>query len=202
MLKLKKTKRLVSTRTIIGISAAGMLLGGLYLLSLVAAPAVAPLIALRPINVDTLPAPKLDNNRIIIPKLGVDIIYGKGAAALDSGAEWRAPSSGNPRDGSNFVIAAHRFSIQPTPQSTIEKSPFYRIDQLVSGDKIIIDFEGKRYGYEVEKKYDVKATDVQIEAPTTDARLTLYSCELGGSEAGRVVIQAKRLGEVALAQKT
>ena len=175
-----------------------LLLGGLYLLTLVSAPAIAPVIAQKPIVVTELPKPTAAENRIVIPKLGVNIPYAPGEASLDRGAEWRHPSRGNPADGGNFIIAAHRFSIQPTPQGTVEKSPFYRIDQLVVDDKIIVDHRGTRYAYKIDKIFDVKPTQTEIEATSDTAKLTLYSCELGGSEAGRSVITASPMGKVAL----
>ncbi len=173
---------------------------GAYLLLLLLSPVAAPYISMKPIDIAKLPAPTLHDNRIIIPKIGVDIPYAEGAAALDRGAQWRAPTSGNPLDGGNFVIAAHRFSIQPTPQSTIEKSPFYRVDSLAIGDKIVVDYNGKRYGYEITKRFDAKPTDVEIERRTDDPTLTLYGCELGGSDSGRIVLQGKRLGEIELSK--
>lgn len=186
-------------KLLLGVTATILLLGGLYAGALLAAPAAAPIFTMKPIDVSTLPAPAKSNNRIVIPKLGIDIAYETGASALERGAEWRSPESGNPLDGGNFVIAAHRFSIQPTPQGTIEKSPFYNINKLANSDKIIIDYEGKRYGYEIFKGFSVKPTQIEIEARTTDPILTLYSCSLGGAESDRFVIQAKRMGEVALA---
>ncbi len=177
-----------------------LLLGGLYLLTLVSAPAIAPVIAQKPIVVTELPKPTAAENRIVIPKLGVNIPYAPAEASLDRGAEWRHPTRGNPVDGGNFIIAAHRFSIQPTPQGTIEKSPFYRIDKLAIGDEIIIDYQGKRYGYKISQLIDVKPTQVEIEAPSTDAKITLYSCDLGGAQSGRIVVIAEPLGEVTIKQ--
>lgn len=199
MLKINK-KRGPGARRLIAMFIALALLGtGLYLLILVASPTIAPLIIRKPIDVKSLPAPKKIDNRIIIPKIGVNIAYGsESIASLDRGAWWRYPDRGNPEKGGNFIIAAHRFSIQPTPRGTIEKSPFYSIDKIIVGDKIVVDYEGKRYGYEVTKTFDVKPSQIEIEAPSTDAKLTLYSCELGGSESGRIVVVAKLLGEVAL----
>ena len=101
-------------------------------------------------------------------------------------------------DRSNFIIAAHRFSIQPTPLGTIEKSPFYSIDKLVVGDKIIVDYEGARYAYEITATFNVTPNQTEIEAASEEPKLTLYSCELDGSAGGRVVINAKPLGKVAL----
>ena len=198
MLVIKHKRTLKHKRFVLGTSALVLLTGGLYVLSLVAAPVVAPILTMKPIDVKTLPSPEQSGNRVIIPKIGVNIAYDKGEASLDRGAEWRAPGSGNPADGGNFVIAAHRFSIQPTPLATIEKSPFYHINRVGSGDKIVVDYNGKRYGYEVQKTYTVKPTQVEIEARTDDPILTLYSCGLEGAEGDRVVVEAKRLGEVAL----
>lgn len=200
MLKIKSNKKRLSVSTFIGVFAAALILGGAYLLSLVAAPTVAPFIAMKPIDVKALPMPKQADDRIVIPKIGVNIVYAPGAETLDRGAQWRWPERGNPETGGNFIIAAHRFSIQPTPQGTVEKSPFYNIDKLILGDKIVIDYKGQRYGYEITKIFDVKPTQIEIEAATAEHRLTLYSCELGGADAGRVVIYAKPLGIVALNQ--
>lgn len=188
-------------RLLLGATALLFLASGLYALLLATAPVAAPLFVIKPIDVSTLPAPAKASNRIVIPKLGINIAYAKGTEALDRGAEWRSPASGNPLDGGNFVIAAHRFSIQPTPMGTIEKSPFYNIDKLASSDKIIVDYEGKRYGYEITKEFSVEPTQIEIEARTNDPILTLYSCSLNGTDSDRFVIQAKRMGEVDLAVK-
>ena len=183
---------------IVGIIAIALIGGGLYLLALVSSPAVVPLIASKPIDVNALPAPAKEDNRIIIPQIGVNIPFAPGEESLDRGAQWRYPERGNPLRGGNFIIAAHRFSIQPTPQATIEKSPFYRIDALKVGDKLAVDYLGTRYAYEIDKIFDVRPTQIEIEAPSETPILTLYSCELGGAEAGRVVITAKPLGKVSL----
>lgn len=201
MLNIHRKKRRFGWHQVLTLIAICLMAGGVYTLSLVASPTIAPLIAMKPIDVKTLPVPKKQDNRIVIPKIGVNIAYAPGEAALDRGAQWRYPERGNPVKGGNFIIAAHRFSIQPTPQSTVEKSPFYHIDKLVIGDKIVVDYEGERYGYEVTKIFDVKPTQIEIEAPSDEAKLTLYSCELGGSEAGRVVYIAKPLGVVAIDQQ-
>lgn len=175
-----------------------LLLGGLYMLSLVLAPQLATL-NIQPLTAQKVAAISIGDNRIVIPKLGVNIPYGtNGMTSLNEGALWRYPDRGDPVKGGNFIIAAHRFSIQPTPGGTIVHSPFYHIDQLKNGDQILIDFKGKRYGYIVSSKEKVSPTAIQIEAPSKTAKLTLYSCELAGSAAGRYVVIAKPLGEVAV----
>lgn len=191
-------KKPKSIGKIVAITLAMVLMaGGLYLLSLVLAPEYAK-ITVRPIEVAKLAAPVAGDNRVIIPKIGVDIPYGEGLAALDSGAQWRFPERGNPQDGGNFIIAAHRLTIKPTPQETIQKSPFYQIDKLNVNDEIIINYNGKRYGYKISEKREVEPAAIEIENRTDQPRLTLYSCNLDGAASGRIVIYGEPLGEVIL----
>ncbi|MFZ1243057.1 MAG: class E sortase [Candidatus Saccharimonas sp.] len=183
-------------RAAIGVGAFALLIVGSYTLVNVLSPTLAPILAPTTVDVHALAQPSRSKNQVVIPKLGLQISYASGdESVLDRGAWWRYPERGSPANGGNFIIAAHRFSIQPTPGGTIEKSPFYHIDKLVIGDQIVTDYNGKRYVYEVEKIFDVKPSQTEIEAPSSEAKLTLYSCELGGSDAGRVVVVAKKLGE-------
>lgn len=145
-------------------------------------------------------APQVGENRIYMPQINVDIalveINGDETAALDKGAIHRAPTSGNPKDGGNFVVAAHRFTLGLTPSQTRAKSPFYHIDKMNVGDQIYVDYEGVRYAYRIDQKKTVAATAVEIEDRTEKPRLTLYSCELSGSRDGREVLFASPVGTV------
>lgn len=202
MLKIQRKKGSVM-RPIIGLFGVGTFIAGCYMLALVLAPVVS-LNFTPTISAASLPDAKADDNRIIIPKIGVNIPYGSdGVKSLDKGAWWRYPGRGNPEKGGNFIIAAHRFSIQPTPGQTIIKSPFYHIDQLKDGDQILVDYNGKRYGYQINKVFNVRPDQTEIEAPVAydQSRLTLYSCDLGGSNEGRVVLYGKPLGEVQVTDK-
>ena len=196
MLKIEKTKTIFKPSLLTGLAALS-LAAGLYVLSLVAAPAVMPILA-GPLDQQALASPQAGANRVIIPKIGVDIVYSEGEAALQNGAWWRHSDRGNPVDGGNFILAAHRFKIQPTPQATWQESPFYHIDKLVEGDEIIIDYNGKRYGYKVDSISTVKPTQIEIEAPSDEAKLTLYSCGLGGASVDRHVLTASPMGEVVI----
>ena len=190
-----KQKRLTSIiTTIIGLL---ILVVGLYILSITLAPAAIPLIPSHKIDTATLPKPQKTDNRIIIPAIGVNIHYAPGAAALDAGAQWRQPSHGNPANGGNFVIAAHRLSIQPTPWATIEKSPFYNIDKLAVNDAILVDYIGKRYTYIIKRIFNVTPDQVEIENISDHPQLTLYSCDLTGAATGRIVIIAEPKGSPA-----
>ena len=86
-----------------------------------------------------------------------------------------------------------RQTLEGTVAGTIEKSPFYNLGKLVLNDQILIDYNGKRYTYYVDKIFDVKPTQTEIEAPSKDAKLTLYTCSLGGSSDGRLVLIAKQV---------
>ncbi len=97
---------------------------------------------------------------------------------------------GNPADGGNFVLSAHRFIMGITPEQTLRKSPFYNVDRLQNGDEIIVDYNGKRYFYTISDIFEVKPEDVHIENRTDKPRLTLYSCTLGGAQDGRNVFIA------------
>ena len=198
MLYMKKKSGFGKARLVVASLALLLIAGGSYLGALVASPLSGPLTTMKPIDVQALPTPSKDANRIVIPKIGVNITYDTGSVALDRGAEWRYPDRGNPEKGGNFIIAAHRFSLQPTPTATIQKSPFYNIDKLGVGDKIVVDYNGKRYGYAVQEIKTVAPTAIEIEAPSGAAKLTLYSCSLDGAASDRVVLVSKPLGLVAL----
>lgn len=198
MLTLERKRRGLPWQLIVGVLGVVLLVAGLYILSLVLAPQLSTL-SLKPLTADKVSAISVGENRIIIPKIGVNIHYGTdGVTSLNEGAWWRYPDRGDPVKGGNFIVAAHRFSIQPTPGGTIKASPFYHLDQLKKGDQILIDYKNKRYGYTVSKTFGVKPNAVSIEAPSKTPKLTLYTCDLGGSSDGRLVVIADPLGEVSI----
>lgn len=133
----------------------------------------------------------ISEQRLYIPKIDVNVPYSdSGELALEDGAWWRQSHNGNPKDGGNFVLSAHRFIMGLTPQQTLRQSPFYSIGQLAVDDELIVDYEGERYTYVIREIYEVAPTAVEIEARTDEPRLTLYSCTLGGASDGREVIIA------------
>lgn len=139
---------------------------------------------------------KITEQRLYVPKIDVNVPYdSSGELALEKGAWWRQPQNGNPVEGGNFVLSAHRFIMGLTPEQTLRKSPFYHIDKLVVGDELIVDYKGARYTYVVSKIYAVKPDAIEIEQRTDQPQLTLYSCTLGGSADGREVIIASLAGE-------
>lgn len=147
-------------------------------------------IAVRREQVRREPAARED--RLYIPALGVDvaIVEGASSAVLEKGAWHRKPESGDPAQGGNFVLSAHRFRLGWTPQGTRARSPFYRLDRLQPGDQIFVDYRQRRYTYIVSETYKVDRHAIEIEARSSTPKLTLYSCNLRGERAGREVVEA------------
>lgn len=200
MLHLPQQRRTGRNSIVIVIALLAVIMG-LYLLLIAVAPGIgSPL--LTGIATDAT-AKKLEQkpgehgDRLYLPQINVDvaIVGGDDESALEKGAWHRNAEQGDPVKGGNFILSAHRFVMSFTPQGTAIKSPFYSIDKLVVGDRIAVDFKGKRYGYEIAKKYSVAPTAVEIEAPSQIAKLTLYSCTLQGSSDGRDVIEARPLSD-------
>ena len=188
-----------ATRIVTILVAAIMILAGLYILAVALTPAIiAPTI--NPTSNKTVKQLQskaaITENRLYIPKIDVNLPYATGSeTVMEKGAWWRQPDNGNPADGGNFVLSAHRFIMGLTPQQTLRKSPFYNIDKLETGDELVVDYDGKRYTYEISKIFSVTPDAIEIENRTNEPQLTLYSCTLGGSADGREVIVAKPISQ-------
>ena len=190
-LKKKKQKRIRSW-LLIGLALA-LLTSGAYLLALTLAPQGQALITSHKNWNRPVEKPKIDQNRLYIPKIKLNIDYlAGGPEVLNERAWWRHPERGNPESGGNFILSAHRFELGFTPGQTIRKSPFYHLHKLQEGDKVYVDFEGTRYEYEIEKRFEVRPSQTEIEAPSEDHKLTIYTCMLEGLEAGREVLVARQ----------
>ena len=169
------------------------MLAGVYLLLLVFAPAYnAPAPSTSSQNNWNKPVPRteLTEQRLYIPRLSLNLLYADEQRALREGLWHRFPERGDPEDG-NFILAGHRFEIGLTPGETKRRSPLYHIDKIQAGDYIYADFNGKRYQYEVTRKYKVKPKQTEIEEPSSVAKMTLYTCTLKGEADGREVLEAK-----------
>ena len=188
-----------ATRIVTILVAAIMILAGLYTLAVALTPAIiAPNI--NPTSNKTIKQLQskaaITENRLYIPKIDVNLPYATGSeTVMEKGAWWRQPDNGNPADGGNFVLSAHRFIMGLTPQQTLRKSPFYNINKLKTGDELVVDYDGKRYTYEISKIFSVTPDAIEIENRTNEPQLTLYSCTLGGSADGREVIVAKPISQ-------
>ena len=181
---------------ILPIIAVIMIASGIYLLALISTPLIMSQ-TINPKNNSTSQLisktkDKITENRLYIPKIDINLPYASGGAeTMEHGAWWRKPENGNPKDGGNFVLSAHRFIMGLTPRQTLRKSPFYNIDKLTVGDEMVIDYNGARYIYVISEKRSVKPEAIEIEQRTDQPQLTLYSCTLGGANDGRDVLIAK-----------
>jgi LPXTG-site transpeptidase (sortase) family protein len=140
--------------------------------------------------------PTNEENRAYIPKINVDVaivpVKGEESVALEKGAIQRSESSGNPRDGGNFVLTANRYNLGLTPMQTKTQSPFYHLNKLGKGDDIFVDYHGIRYAYQVEERKFVSLAAPEVEAATSENRLTMYAT----SGAGHEVVIAKPIGKI------
>ena len=135
-------------------------------------------------NTSTAEKPKPQGNRLVIPKIGVDIpvVEGTDERALLRGA-WRIPgTSGSPADG-NMVLSAHRFRYRPPSSET-----FYLLNKLETGDVFILYWNDEEYDYRVANVKEVGPDAVSILNKTSDPRLTLFTCTPLFSTARRLVV--------------
>lgn len=168
-----------------------LIAGGLYMAYVLLAPTSGILPVKTEIDLNTADDAQDSRNRIQIEKINLEVpFFTGGAEELEKGVWHRFPERGDPVQGGNFILSAHRFRIANNPVLTKVRSPFYNLDKLEVGDTMRVFYEGEWYTYTITKKYSVKPNEVQIEAPTEEPRMTLYSCSLGGSADGRIVLEA------------
>lgn len=167
-----------------------LILCGAYLLLLTFSPSIEVIPSGNELN--TSDDKKDKRNRVQIEEIDLEVPYFEGdASVLEKGAWHRFPERGDPEEGGNFILSAHRFYLGLTPQGTRKRSPFYRLEELRVGDKIRTFFDNKWYDYKVTRTYQVEPDDIYIEEPTDEHIMTLYTCTLAGSADGRVVIEAR-----------
>ena len=127
-------------------------------------------------------------NRLIIPKIGVDIpiVDSQNSTwALARGA-WRLPETSTPDQGSNTAIAGHRFKYLPPNNLT-----FYLLDKLQAGDGLVIVWSGKEYDYQVVESKIVPPSEVSVLAPTEKAIITLITCDPIWTQKNRLIVIAE-----------
>jgi LPXTG-site transpeptidase (sortase) family protein len=100
---------------------------------------------------------------------------------------WHRSNTGNPVDGGNMVITAHRFLY------TGNNNTFYNLPKVKNNEIISIYWKGIKYDYKVNKVFEVTPDAIEIEAPTQNHILTLYTCTPLWTSTRRFVIQAEPL---------
>lgn len=128
------------------------------------------------------------SNELIIPSINVneEIVEASSIGPVHEKV-WHRPGTSTPDQGSNTVLVAHRYATIGGNRS----STFYNLPDLKEGDSISVVWDGKLYTYEVYETAVVEPTAIEIEAPTTDAILTLYTCTPLWTAAQRFVVKAR-----------
>lgn len=130
----------------------------------------------------------LRENTLIIPKIRVfgEVNEGEDESILSQGI-WRRPNSSTPDQGSNTVVVAHRFLYTKGPNT------FYHLDKIAVGDELSLAWEGEIYNYRVREIKEVEPTAIEVEAPTEEPILTLYTCTPLWTAEKRLVVIAELL---------
>ncbi len=126
------------------------------------------------------------DNRIVIPSIQINepIVESNTINSIEKGGTWRRPNTSTPNKDGNSVIIGHRFFGS-------DVSTFYHLDKVKVGEKLAVYWEGVEILYEVSEVKVVDATAIEIEAPTKDKQLTLYTCHPIWTAKQRLVVIAK-----------
>lgn len=161
---------------------------GIYLVATPAVPKVSYQLKDTPSVNATSGDQTTRENSIVIPSAKIDasVHEGNSIAVIDYGGVWRRPQSSSDPNKSNMVIVGHNFTYKnPTP-------PFYALDKLNVGERIVLNWDGKQYSYTIVSKNIVSPTDTHVEDATEKPRLTLYTCYPLYIANKRMVITAER----------
>ena len=125
-------------------------------------------------------------NYIEIPAIGVKmpIVEGDSDAALDGGHAWLRPNGVTPDQPGNTIITGHRFEYLSGGRT------FYHLDKLKPGDRVLVHWGDKVYTYVVDNSFVVTPDHVEIEAPSVEKKLTLYTCTPLWTAKNRLVVIA------------
>ncbi len=141
------------------------------------------------------PAPGGDAVAIVrIPKIDVDkaVVEGVSVPDLKKGPG-HYPGTPLPGQAGNAAIAGHR---------TTYGAPFYRLDELVPGDLVLVTTRQGAFRYSVTESRVVTPKEVEVLANTSDSRLTLTTCHPRFSAKERLVVIASLQGKALPARAT
>jgi sortase A len=119
----------------------------------------------------------LPRDRLIIPRLHLDDPL---ATNLDAGPTFY-PGSGRPGEPYTIAIAGHR---------TTHTRPFWALDLLTRGDRIVIVSHGVRHVYVVTGSHVVAPTEWSVARERGHERLILTTCTPRFSALKRLVVFA------------
>lgn len=94
-----------------------------------------------------------------------------------------------PGENGNVFIYGHSSSDIKSPYDKI----FARLNELTTGDRIILNRAGLRYNYSVTDKKIVAEDDLSVLSQTDDKRLTLMTCWPIGTTDERLIVIAEQI---------
>ena len=129
------------------------------------------------------------DNRLVIPsiQMNLKIMNVDNVNKLSHGA-WHVPDSSTPNLGGNTVIIGHRISLAGGAQKPWD---FFYLPEVKVGDSMTLYWKGVKYNYTVTRTSVEDPNDSDIESPTTDSILTVYTCYPLWTTDYRFAIQAK-----------
>lgn len=135
-------------------------------------------------------------NRIIIPNISVEapivLEPSREEEAYQKALAFGVVHYGGtslPGEVGNMVIGGHSSSDWWKPGDY--KFIFVNLDKLKVGDRIEVQYEQKKYIYQVEGSKIVEPTDLSVIAPTNYPSLTLFTCTPPGTNWKRLIISAR-----------
>jgi len=120
--------------------------------------------------------------QVQIPSINVDapVVQGDGWEQLKKGVAQHTGSA-DPGQPGNMVLSAH---------NDVYGEIFRHLDQMATGDQIIVYSPQHSFTYIVTNIEIVEPTDVEVMGPTPDATVTLISCYPYMVDNKRIVVQA------------
>lgn len=138
---------------------------------------------------------------LVIPKLNVSVSIvfedSRDNAAIEKALENGVIHYGGtslPGQPGNTVIFGHSSNDWWQPGNY--KFVFVLLDKLVPGDRFQINYNSKKYVYEVVGSRVVAPTDFSVVAPTADPSVTLITCTPPGTSWQRLAVAAKQISPV------
>jgi sortase A len=121
--------------------------------------------------------------RLLIPRLGVDVVFRQGTSALvvDRGPG-HYPSTSLPGHGGTVGIAGHRVT---------HTHPFLRINLLRRNDQIVIVAKHQRYEYRVFRMRIVPQRQAWPLRPVNGEQLVLTACHPPRTDLRRLIVFAR-----------
>jgi LPXTG-site transpeptidase (sortase) family protein len=143
-------------------------------------------------------APITADPTITIPKINVNapVVYLDSTAEADvqQGLQSGVVHYGNtpvPGQNGNAVFFGHSSNDWWVPGNY--KFVFVLLDKVIVGDTFSINYQSKRYVYEVTKTQVVDPTDVAVLNQTSTPTVTLITCSPPGTSWKRLVVSAKQV---------